>query len=158
MPFEIYSNATVLSAHFAAALRVDQPHRECQCRDSYSVSPIIDRLSVVACVFSYDVIAFELKRFNQFDSPLSLIAGRHSKRVSIAAILPNRIASTFIEVCDPFLFSLFFYSFFFSFFFDRQSMKVQDHSTFTAIVFLKLFSFFKVNFISPEKWFRRLVG
>lgn len=116
MPFEIYSNATVLSAHFAAALRADQPHRECQCRDSYSVSPIVDCLSIVACVFSYDVIAFELKRFNQFDSPLSLIAGRHSKRVSIAAILlRNRVAFTFIKVCDPFLF--FSFSTFFFFFF-----------------------------------------
>ena len=142
MPFEIYSNATVLSAHFAA----DQPHRECQCRDSYSVSPIIDCWSMVARVFSYDVIAFELKRFNQFDSPLSLIAGRHSKRVSIAAILPNGVASTFIEVCDPFLFSFSFILFyFFFFFFDRKSMKVQERSTFTAIFFLKLFSFFKVN-------------
>lgn len=97
---------------------------------------------MVARVFSYDVIAFELKRFNQFDSPLSLIAGRHSKRVSIAAILPNGVASTFIEVCDPFLFFFSFILFYFFFFFwstvDEGTRAFYFHSD----IFLKTILFF----------------
>lgn len=53
MRIAIGSCVTVLSSlHFAVIFRTDQPHSECQCRDSWSVSP--NQL-----YFSYDIVAFD---------------------------------------------------------------------------------------------------